>query len=135
VDYYVTCDGIPIGVASIASLNGLAHAELEPLSGYEAVRGEARAAALRLGAVDLWRAIDGDFAETFAQEWHAGRLALCDATGAELGVASVMVVDWSLPDSAPHPRTIADARPDMSRVEAFLHTLGRDGGDRSRPAA
>ena len=135
MDYYVTCDGIPIGVASIASLNGLAHADLEPLPGYATVRGDARAAALRLGDIDLWRPIDGDFAETFAQEWYAGRLALCDATSAELGVASVMVVDWSLPDGAPHPRVIVDARPDMSRVEAFLHTLGRDGGGRSRPAA
>jgi hypothetical protein len=135
VDYYVTCDGIPIGVASIASLNGLAHAELEPLPAYAAVRGDARTAALRLADVGLWRAVDGDFAETFAQEWLAGRLALCDATGAELGVASVMVVDWSPSGSEPHPRAIVDARPDMSRIEAFLHTLGRDGGGRSRPAA
>jgi len=128
MDYTVTCDGTPVGTAFIAPLAGLAHAELRPLPAYAAIRHHALAAGRKLHERDHFSATNGDFAEEFACRWGGGRLAIMDATGTELRVASVMIIE-------PRPRVIVDARPDMARVEALLHTIGRDGGGRSRPAA
>ena len=128
MDYTVTCDGTPVGTAFIAPLAGLAHADLRPLPAYAALRHHALAAGRNLHLRQHWSAVDGDFAEQFARSWGGGRLSIMDATGTEVNVASVVLVE-------PRPRVIVDARPDMARVEAFLRTVESDGGGRARPAA
>jgi hypothetical protein len=128
MDYTVTCDGTPVGTAFIAPLAGLAHADLRPLPGYAAIRHHALAAGRKLHRRQPWSAVNGDFAEEFARSWGGGRLSIMDATGTELSVASVMLIE-------PRPRVIVDARPGMARVEASLCTIASDGGGRSRPAA
>ena len=133
MDYSVTCDGTPIGVAFIAPLAGLAHADLRPLSAYAIVQADAADAERELREIRLWDVVAGDFAEEFARTWSGGRLALVDPTGTEIAAASVMVVNGT---RARHgPRVIVDVRPDMSRVEAFLRTIAPNGGGRSRPSA
>ena len=135
MDYTITCAGIPIAVASIEPLAGLCHATVRPLPGYETVRELAVLAGEELGrGRRLWSAVDGDFAEIFARTWIGGRLAIVDPLGAELGVASVMLVHRLHGLSGP-PSVIVDARPDMARVEAFLRSIDSDPGGRSRPAA
>ena len=132
MDYSVTCDGTPIGVAFIAPLAGLAHADLRPLSTYATIYDDAEDAARELREIRLWDVVAGDFAEEFARTWSGGRLALVDPTGTEIAAASVMVVNST---RARHgPRVIVDVRPDMSRVEAFLRTIAPNGGGRSRPS-
>jgi hypothetical protein len=130
MNYTVTCEGTPVGTAFIEPLVGLAHAGFQPLPAYDTIRHHALAAAtsLALRGSRFWSAMNGDFAEEFAHSWGGGRLAIVDATGTELGVASVMLVDWTT-----IRRIIVDARPDMARVEAFLRTIGHDDDDRSRP--
>ena len=132
--YQVTSDGTPIGTVNIDPLIGLAHAELDALPAYAAVRYFALDAGQRFQRVGIWDATNGDFAEEFARAWAGGRLAICDLKGGELGVASVTIIDW---EGAPNfrPRVVIDARPDMARIEAFLRTVGRGGDGRSRPAA
>ena len=130
----VTCDGIPVGEVEVVPFSGLAHVYLVTSPAYEAIRDHAREAARYLGGSRIWSVTDGDFAETFARSWGGGRLALCDAEGVELGVASVVIIDWVRSSSpVPWPRVVIDARPDMARIEAFLETIGT--GGRSRPAA
>ncbi len=128
----ITCDGTPIGTASIAPLAGLAHAELDVLPLYDAIRYHALEAGGRLRGRLGWNAADGDFAEEFARSWGGGRLAVSDTSGQELGVASVMIIDWETATIATRPRVVVDVRPDMARVEAFLRTLGRDDDGRAR---
>ena len=71
------------------------------------------------------------FADAFARRWQdAGRLALADAFGRELGINNIVVLERFR-----GPVVIADFRPDLARVEAFLHTLHDGGNGRSRPAA
>jgi hypothetical protein len=133
--YQVTSDGTPIGTVDVEPLIGLAHAELHALPAYAAVRYFALDAGSRFRNVGIWNAANGDFAEEFARAWTGGRLAICDLEGVELGVASVVIIDWQGGSTDFRPRVVIDARPDMARVEAFLRTIGRDGGGRSRPAA
>src|SRR6185369_8684983 len=102
MEYSITCDGIPIGRASIAPLFGLAHAEMDALPAYDAVRYHALDARRRFTQVGIWNATEGDFAEEFARRWSGGRLALTDPTGVEIGVASVVIIDW--PGAPPHFR-------------------------------
>lgn len=129
MDYVVTCDGAPIGVVFIPTLTGLPHAELRPTAAYESVRDHAVQAAMRLARMPSPHPYEGDFAEAFARTWTGGRLAIADMTGDEISVSSVMIIDGRI------PRVIVDARPDMARIEAFIHTIGRGGGGRRRPAA
>jgi len=136
MEYTITCNGSPIGVADLPPLVGLVHAAVRPLAGYAAVRDHASRAAAQLGHGRwLWPAVKGDFAEEFARTWGGGRLALIDALGDEIAVASVMVLDWADVGIRLGAQVIVDARPDMARVEAFLLTLDGGGGGRSRPAA
>ncbi|HTE47059.1 MAG TPA: hypothetical protein VK636_17560, partial [Gemmatimonadaceae bacterium] len=86
--YQVTSDGTPIGTADIEALIGLAHAQLDALPAYAAVRYFALDAGQRFQRIGIWNAANGDFAEEFARAWAGGRLAICDLKGAELGVAS-----------------------------------------------
>jgi len=132
----ITCDGTPVGTVDVDPLSGLAHAHLHTFPAYDNIRDDAVEAAQYLRGSRSWSVTDGDFAETFARSWGGGRLALCDSQGVELGVASVVIIDWVAPSSpVPWPRVVIDARPDMARIEAFLGALGRKGGGRSRPAA
>ena len=131
----ITCDGVPIGQAMIEPFSGIAHAVLEPSPAYDGIRFHAIEAGRRLRQARGWSHIDGDFAEQFAREWSGGRLAICDDELDELAVASVVVLDWA-PETAPsRAHVVVDLRPDMARIEAFLITIGRDDGGRSRPAA
>jgi hypothetical protein len=133
--YQVTSDGTPIGTIEIEPLIGLAHAELYALPAYAAVRYFALDAGQRFRHVGIWNATKGDFAEEFARAWAGGRLAVCDLKGAELGVASVVIIDWEGTPKDFRPRVVIDARPDMARIEAFLRTVGRGGDGRSPRAA
>ncbi len=132
---WITCDGVPIGRATIEPFSGIAHAVLEPSTAYDGIRFHAIEAGQRVRQSRAWSHIDGDFAEQFAREWSGGRLAICDDELEELAVASVVVVDWALETAPSRAHVIVDLRPDMSRIEAFLLTIGRDDGGRSRPAA
>jgi hypothetical protein len=126
---------VQIGMASVDSLTGLAHAYFRALPAYTAVRHSALETARRIRRTSLWTPTDGDFAEELARSWSGGHLAMSDSNGAELSVASVVIADPGGTTGGMWPRVIIDARPDMARVEAFLRTLGRDDGGRSRPAA
>ena len=124
-------DGVPIGSVHFDPPFGVAYASLDASSGYDRVRDFARRVALALGTTQPWNALRGDFADAFARRWQdAGRLALADAFGRELGINNIVV-----PERFRGPVVIADFRPDLARVEAFLHTLHDGGNGRSRPAA
>lgn len=124
-------DGVPVGSVYFAPPSGVAWAPLTASAGYERIRATARAVALALGTTQRWSALSGDFAETFARKWQDhGRLALTDVTGRELGVNNIVVLERFYA-----PVVIADFRPDLARVEAFLHTIPGGGTGRSRPAA
>jgi hypothetical protein len=130
MEYTITCSGIPVGVASIAPLSGLAHAPIRVLPAYAMIREHAIRVGEELGrGRRLWSAVDGDFAEALARSWRGGRLALVDALGVELGVASVLL----LARAGNTAHVVVDARPDMARVEAFLRSIdgGTGGGWRS----
>jgi hypothetical protein len=133
--YSITCDGLPVGIARIVPLFGLAHGELQALPAYEHIRYHAIAAGLRIRNAGIWDAIAGDFAEELARGWEGGRLALNDALGVELAVASIVIIDWEQRAEGASPRVVVDVRPDMARVEAFLRTIRPSGDDKSRPAA
>lgn len=127
--------GIPVAVTSIARLAGLSHAPIRTLPAYAAIREHAVRAGEYLGrGRRLWTALDGDFADAFARTWGGGRLALLDALGTEVAVASVMLVEYT---GGPVTgwRVVVDARPDMARQGAFLRSIDLDAGGRSRPAA
>jgi hypothetical protein len=131
----VTCAGVLIGTARFDSPEGLAHAPLEPSPGYTLVAPAARVLGLQFGVTQFWLPVNGDFADVAAARWAAGRLALEDATGRELGVNNIVVIE-GLGDAGGHLiRVVADFRPDLARVEAFLRTIDRGGGGRTRPAA
>ena len=124
-------DGVPIGNVHFDPPSGVAHAPLVASSGYDRLRDTAERAALALGTTQRWSALWGDFAEVFAREWqHHGRLALADLDGRELGVNNLVVLA-----RFGGPVVVADFRPDLARVEAFLRTIDGDGEGRSRPAA
>jgi len=135
MEYWIVCDGLPIGTARIAPFAGLAHGELQPVPGYERIRHHAVAAGHRLLDAGFWSSVNGDFAEEFARAWEGGRLALTDHFGNELAVASVVIIDWEHTGNRPPARVVVDVRPDMARIEAFLRTMRPSGDDRSRPAA
>jgi hypothetical protein len=132
----VTCAGIPIGTADFDPPEGLAHAALRINSAYGLASPAARVLALSLRHLECWSSLDGDFADFASSRWEGPRLALEDETGRELGVTNLIVLETDIrhPDCAP-VRIVADFRPDLARVEAFLRTLGTDGGGRARPAA
>jgi hypothetical protein len=129
----VTCAGIVIGSAEFPSLAGVAHARLDPDPGYPF----AARAALKLGA-ELsgglyWPADRGDFSDEASRRWNGDRLALLDELGRELGVNNVTVVEYPTRRGTGPIVVVADFRPDLARVEAFLRTIGPT--DRRRPAA
>ena len=131
----VTCAGGPIGTARFDLAQGLAHAPLAPTAGYALVAAASRALGREFAVTRFWSPVSGDFADAAASRWEAGRLALEDATGRELGVNNVVVLEGPPGDADGNlVRVVADFRPDLARVEAFLRTLDRGGG-RSRPAA
>ena len=123
-------DGVPIGEANLDPPSGIAHARMSARAAYARIQHVAEAAGLDLADIHLWRPVWGDFAEVFAMRWERGRLALADERGVELGVTNLVLIE-RLGESI----IIADFRPDLARVEAFLRTLGDAGGGRSRPAA
>ncbi len=133
----VTCGGVPIGTARFDRPEGLAHATLERTAGYVRVAPAAQALGRVFAVTQFWSPSAGDFADVAAGKWKGARLALEDAaTGRELGVNSVVVLETPLPSADESlVRVVADFRPDLARVEPFLRTLGRDGGGRTRPAA
>lgn len=131
---YVTCAGIVIGTAEFEPASGLAHAPLEPTPAYAFVAGAAQAVGRTLSDARLWSAVKGDFADAAAAEWSGERLALEDLLGRELGVNNLVVVEFPCEVGGAAIRVVADFRPDLARVEAFLETLG-PGGGRTRPAA
>jgi hypothetical protein len=89
----------------------------------------------RFAQTQFWSPLFGDFAAAVAARWQAGRLALEDATGRELAVNNVVVLH-GLPGGPDGSliRVIADFRPELARVQAFLHRF-HPGGGRTRPAA
>ena len=123
-------DGIPVGEAVFDPPAGVAHARMKETPAYARVQHVAQAAGMDLAATQRWSPLFGDFAEEFAVRWERGRLALSDEQGRELGVTNLVLIE-----RLGQPIIIADFRPDLARVEAFLLTLNRDGGGRSRPAA
>jgi hypothetical protein len=124
-------DGVPIGIVCFDPPSGVACASLVATRGYDRVRDTARRVALALGATQPWSALQGDFAEEFARQWQEdGRLALADLEGRELGVNNLVVLE-----RFHGPVVVADFRPDLARVEAFLRTVSDGGKGRSRPAA
>lgn len=134
--FRVTCGGVPIGTARFDPPEGLAHATLERTGGYVRVAPAAQALGRVFAVTQFWSPSAGDFADVAAARWKGARLALEDATGRELGVNNVVVLEAPLPSAdGSLVRVVADFRPDPARVEAFLRTLGRDGGGRTRPAA
>lgn len=131
----VTCSGVLIGFAEFEPPDGLAHTILSPAPGYALASAASQALARDLGKTQHWSAYEGDFADVAAARWEGGRLALEDETQQELGVANVVVLEYpAIGQAAPVIRVVADFRPDLARVEAFLRTLGGPGG-RTRPAA
>ena len=123
-------DGIPVGEVVFQPPAGVAHAHMSPMAAYARVQEVAQAAGMELAGSQRWSPLFGDFAEAFAVRWERGRLALADERGSELGVTNLVLIE-----RVGQPIIIADFRPDLARVEAFLRTLDRDGGGRSRPAA
>lgn len=130
----VTCAGIIIGAAEFVPASGLAHAPLEPASGYPLAAAAAQALGRELSHTQFWLAVNGDFADEAASRWSGDRLALEDLTGRELGVNNLVVVEFPALVGGSAIRVVADFRPDMARVEALLQTIG-PGGGRTRPAA
>lgn len=125
----VTCSGVVIGSAEFDPPEGLAHAPLITSAGFAM----AAYAAWELGehfvTGQYWSPLFGDFAAAAAGRWTGGRLALQDFAGEELSVNNLAVVF-----NRRGIHVVADFRPDLARVEAFLKMLGPSGG-RSRPAA
>jgi len=131
----VTCAGIVIGIADFVPAAGVAHAVLEPEPGYSFAADAAQALGRELSSSDqFWPAGRGDFADEAAAQWSGDRLGLEDVVGRELGVNNLVVVEYPSFGGVPTIRVVADFRPDMARVEAFLRTIG-PGGGRTRPAA
>ena len=130
----VTCAGIIIGSAEFVPASGLAHAPLEPESGYPLAAAAAQALGHELSRTQFWLAVNGDFADEAASRCSGDRLALEDLTGRELGVNNLALVELPALVGGSAIRVVADFRPDMARVEAFLRTIG-PGGGRTRPAA
>ena len=115
----VTCAGVEIGTAEFRAPNGLAHERLVTGPHYAIAFDAARRCALALSHTQHWSPRNGDFAAYFAEQWEGGRLGLEDELGREFAVNSLVVID--------HPRDVsaevilvADFRPDLARVEAFL---------------
>jgi len=132
--FRVTCAGIVIGTAEFVPAAGLAHAPLEPGPGYPFAAAAAWALGQDLGRRQFWPRTAGDFADEAAARWTGERLALEDVTGRELGVNNLVVVEFPAGMGGATITVVADFRPDLARVEAFLRTVG-PGGGRTRPAA
>lgn len=135
----VTCAGVEVGWADFEPAAGVAHAMLDPGPGYPLAAAAAQAMGRMLAVSQYWPATAGDFADAATARWEGDRLALEDALGQELGVAGITLIERWAADAAlrdpPLVVIVADFRPDMARVEAFLRTLGSGGGNRHRPAA
>jgi hypothetical protein len=115
----VTCAGVEIGTAEFRAPNGLAHERLVTGPHYAIAFDAARRCALALSHTQHWSPRNRDFAAYFAEQWEGGRLGLEDKLGREFAVNSLVVID--------HPRDVsaevilvADFRPALARVEAFL---------------
>ena len=106
----------------------------EDAGGYPFAAAAAQALGHELSRTQFWLAVNGDFADEAASRWSGDRLALEDLTGRELGVNNLVVVEFPAPVGGSAIRVVADFRPDMARVEAFLRTIS-PGGGRTRPAA
>lgn len=133
----VSCAGIDIGEAEFEPAEGVAHARLVPAAGYAIAQDAARRAGLAISHTQHWSPLAGDFADAAASLlWTGDRLALTDELARELGVASVVVLERPEARAVePLVTVVADFRPDLARVEAFLRTLDGGGGGRARPAA
>jgi hypothetical protein len=133
----VTCGGVLVGTARFDPPDGLAHATLVPSVGYGLVSVAAQKLGRQFATTQFWSPLDGDFADVAATRWEGGRLALADDTGRELGVNNIVLLEGPPGDADGNlVRVVADFRPDLARVEAFLRTLDRrDDGGRTRPAA
>ena len=129
----VTCAGVVIGAADFQPAEGLAYAPLTPRAGYAMAAAAARVIGEQFARTQVWSPVVGDFADEAAARWTGERLALEDETGRELGVGNVVVLELPRSDEVAIT-VVADFRPDVARVEAFLRTVS-PGGGRSRPAA
>ncbi len=129
------CSGVLVGTARFDPPDGLAHAPLTPAAGYASVAIAAQALGHQFVRTQFWSPVDGDFADVAASRWEGGRLALEDASGRELGVNNIVVIAGAAGPEGTLVRVVADFRPDLARVEAFLRTLNRGGGGSGRPAA
>jgi hypothetical protein len=130
----VTCSAVVIGVADFDPARGLACAELIVSDGYDMVADAARGLGELLEVEQHFSPVFGDFADVAARLWSGDRLALEDEAGREHAVNNVVVVEQRRRGHAV-VRVVADFRPDLARVEAFLRTLGPAGRGRNRPAA
>ncbi|MDF2770719.1 MAG: hypothetical protein K0S86_212 [Geminicoccaceae bacterium] len=132
----VTCGGVLIGTAQFDLPAGLAHATLVRTGDYSRVSAAARALGRQFALTRFWSPLDGDFADAAAAKWEGGRLALEDASGRELGVSNVLVLEGPLASAdGSLVRVVADFRPDLARARAFRRTIDRGGSGRTRPAA
>jgi len=129
----VTCAGVIIGTADFEPAEGVSHASLTPSAAYSLTATAARDLGEQFARTQFWSPVQGDFADEAAARWVGGRLALEDEIGRELGVGNIVILEQPLV-GARALTVVADFRPDLARVEAFLRTVG-PGGGRSRPAA
>jgi hypothetical protein len=129
----VTCAGVDIGTADFATPNGLAHARLIPGPRYGLAFEAARRCGLALSHTQHWSPLQADFAAYIAGEWVGGRLAIEDELGREFAINSLLVIDR--PRHAPDVLVVADFRPDLARIEAFLFSVRPDDWGGSLPAA
>ena len=132
---WVTCSGIVIGSADFEPAEGVAHAPLDASVGYPIAADAAQELGRQFRRTQFWSPLAGDFADEAAARWTGGRLALEDEIGRELGVNNIVVIEYATRLFAPALCVVADFRPDLARVEAFLRTLGTGGDGRTRPAA
>jgi hypothetical protein len=134
----VTCGGVLVGTADFDPPAGLAYARLVPADGYFSLAElHAHRIAALLAQSYFWPPENNDFADAVAAHWNGGRLSLEDSMGNELGVTNIVLIERLLGAlSDPSIIAVADFRPDLARVEAFLRTIDIGGGSgRSRPAA
>ena len=130
----VTYAGVFVGSTEFRPAVGLAHAWLVPAHGYAAAASPAQAMGRALAVTQYHSPSLGEFADAVAGWWTGGRLALEDAVGRELGVASVVLVERpSAGEDTGEVQVVADFRPASARVEAWMHPRRRSGSDGTPP--
>lgn len=131
----VTCAGVLVGTAEFDPPEGLAHALLQPTAGYACASPAACRLARQFETRQLWCSQRADFGSVAATWWDGERLAIEDATGRELGVSSVVLLQGLPTDSATAVRVVADFRPESARVAAEFRPRAAGDGTRTRGAA